>query len=105
LPEYLIPNKSIEKESYMNTVGSFIRKNGMWELHTIGTEEPILSALKRMKKYNVGALPVVGKDNKLLGIISERDFARACSRSKSCSLLSIYYSWKLLLRFYYRNAE
>jgi len=66
----------------MKTVRSFIQKNAMSNLYTVGPGASILLVLKKMKKYNVGALPVVGENNKLLGIFSERDFSRACSNSR-----------------------
>lgn len=40
---------------------------------TIGPEETVRSACIAMTSANVGALPVVGPDNVLIGMISERD--------------------------------
>lgn len=44
-------------------------------LCTIGPEASVLDALKLMAEKNIGALLVVEKD-KLVGIVSERDYAR-----------------------------
>lgn len=45
------------------------------ELWTISPEDSVFDAIKEMNKRSVGALPVVAND-KLVGIISERDYAR-----------------------------
>lgn len=42
---------------------------------TIGPEEPVLAAIQLMADKHIGALPVV-RDDELLGIVSERDYAR-----------------------------
>lgn len=44
-------------------------------LYTIGPDASVLDALKLMAEKNIGALLVV-KNNKLVGIVSERDYAR-----------------------------
>ncbi|HKU14843.1 MAG TPA: CBS domain-containing protein [Steroidobacteraceae bacterium] len=42
---------------------------------TIGPEEPVLEAIQLMADKHIGALPVM-RDDKLVGIVSERDYAR-----------------------------
>lgn len=42
---------------------------------TIGAEEPVLAALQLMADHHVGALPVL-RGGELVGIVSERDYAR-----------------------------
>ena len=42
---------------------------------TIGPEEPVLSAIQVMADKHIGALPVL-RDGELIGIVSERDYAR-----------------------------
>jgi CBS domain-containing protein len=42
---------------------------------TIGPEEPVLSAVQLMADKHIGALPVV-REGELIGIVSERDYAR-----------------------------
>lgn len=42
---------------------------------TIGPEEPVLVAIQMMADKHIGALPVV-RENELMGIVSERDYAR-----------------------------
>ena len=42
---------------------------------TIGPEEPVLAAIQLMADKHIGALPVL-RENELIGIVSERDYAR-----------------------------
>jgi CBS domain-containing protein len=42
---------------------------------TIGPEEPVLEAIQVMADKHIGALPVM-RDEELVGIVSERDYAR-----------------------------
>lgn len=42
---------------------------------TIGPEEPVLAAIQLMADKHIGALPVV-RGEELIGIVSERDYAR-----------------------------
>ena len=44
-------------------------------LWSIGSEEPVLEAIQVMADKRIGALPVL-KDGELVGIVSERDYAR-----------------------------
>lgn len=45
------------------------------QVHTIGSEQMVLDALRLMADKNIGALPVVD-DGQLVGVVSERDYAR-----------------------------
>jgi CBS domain-containing protein len=45
------------------------------EIWTIEAEEPVLAAIQIMADRRVGALPVL-RDSELVGILSERDYAR-----------------------------
>jgi CBS domain-containing protein len=44
-------------------------------IHSIAPEEPVLAAIKKMAEHHIGALLVM-KGDKLVGILSERDYAR-----------------------------
>jgi len=44
-------------------------------IYSIGPEEPVLAAIKKMAEHHIGALVVMSGD-KLAGIVSERDYAR-----------------------------
>ena len=45
------------------------------QVHTIGSEQMVLDALRLMADKNIGALPVVD-NGELVGVVSERDYAR-----------------------------
>ena len=55
-------------------IRSLLRFKGN-EFYCIGPEAPVYEALELMAGKHVGALPVM-RDRELLGIISERDYAR-----------------------------
>ena len=44
-------------------------------IYSIGPDEPVLAAIKKMAEHHIGALVVMSGD-KLVGILSERDYAR-----------------------------
>ena len=44
-------------------------------VHTIGPDESVLDALKAMAEHDIGALVVV-EDGSVVGLLSERDYAR-----------------------------
>ena len=58
----------------MNTIDKLIDLNAS-EVWTISTEDTVFNAIKKMNDKSIGALPVVEND-KLVGIITERDYAR-----------------------------
>jgi CBS domain-containing protein len=62
------------KEETMKTIRQLLQAKGS-EIYTIAPEERVFDALKLMAEKNVGALIVIDK-GKLVGVISERDYAR-----------------------------
>lgn len=46
------------------------------EIFTIGPEHTLQEVVEMLASHNVGALPVVDEESKLIGIISERDVIR-----------------------------
>lgn len=58
----------------MNTIDKLIDLNAS-EVWTISPEDTVFDAIKKLNDKSIGALPVVEND-KLVGIISERDYAR-----------------------------
>lgn len=58
----------------MTTVAQLLQSKDS-KLHTIAPDDSVFSALEKMAAHNIGALPVVEK-GKLVGLISERDYAR-----------------------------
>jgi CBS domain-containing protein len=66
----------------MATVRDLLKIKGD-QVWSIGPETPILEALELMSEKNVGAL-VILQNEQLVGIISERDFARAIAKIGRC---------------------
>ena len=58
----------------MNTIEKLINLNDS-EVWVVAPEDTVFEAIKKMNDKSVGALPVIEKDE-LIGIISERDYAR-----------------------------
>jgi CBS domain-containing protein len=61
----------------MKTVAQLLKLKALdnQQVHTIGSTQMVLEALKIMAEKNIGALPVVDS-GKLVGVVSERDYAR-----------------------------
>jgi len=60
----------------MKTVAQILSGKAMQELYTIAPDDSVLDALTLMADKNVGALPVTYAEGRLVGIVSERDYAR-----------------------------
>ena len=43
------------------------------EVVCVDTMDSVLTVAKRMKQYNIGVIPVVENDDKVLGVITDRD--------------------------------
>lgn len=59
----------------MKTVAQLLKLKGASPVHTISPDQLVLEALRLMAERNVGALPVV-EGERVVGVISERDYAR-----------------------------
>lgn len=58
----------------MKTIATLLEGKG-YEVWSISPDAPIFDALRLMAEHNVGALMVIDSGN-LMGVISERDYAR-----------------------------
>jgi len=59
----------------MKTVRQLLAAKGT-SVHTIGPEATVYEALERMAEHDVGALVVIGDGGDVIGLVSERDYAR-----------------------------
>ena len=59
----------------MRTVRDLLNAKGR-EIHSIAPEASVFEALKLMADRNIGAVLVVDREERLVGILSERDYAR-----------------------------
>jgi len=81
----------------MATVSALLKHKGE-RIFGIAPEAPVLDAIKEMAQRGVGALLVM-KNDKLLGVVSERDYARKVilkSRSSSETPVSQIMSFPVL---------
>lgn len=60
----------------MTTVAQILKTKPERSVHTIGPDASVLEALRAMAEKNVGALVVVDGAGHVVGIVSERDYAR-----------------------------
>ena len=51
------------------------------ELITVDENDQLLEAIKKLAKYNIGAIPVINSNKKLTGIISERDIVKELAKN------------------------
>ena len=58
----------------MNTVADILRVKG-YAVWSVGSNATVLDALRVMSEHDIGAV-LVSDDDKLVGILSERDYAR-----------------------------
>lgn len=59
----------------MKTVAQLLALKTQQDVYTVAPDAWVLDALRLMAEKNVGALPVM-RDGELVGIVSERDYAR-----------------------------
>ena len=60
--------------AFRDTISSVLKRKGS-EIWSVAPEETVYEAIERMAEKGVGALHVIS-EGKLVGIISERDYAR-----------------------------
>jgi CBS domain-containing protein len=59
----------------MNTVAGLLQAKGNPPVQSIGPDDKVIEAIRRMAESNIGALLVM-RDGAVLGILTERDYAR-----------------------------
>jgi CBS domain-containing protein len=71
-----VADKSLEDRMRVtDTIGLVLKNKGQRSVLSIEPEQSVYEALELMAQYDIGALPVCA-DNRLVGILSERDYAR-----------------------------
>jgi CBS domain-containing protein len=64
-----------QEDGTMRTVRDLLNAKGR-QVHAIAPEASVFDALKLMADRNIGAVLVVDREDRLVGILSERDYAR-----------------------------
>jgi len=62
----------------MGLVKNLLESKGN-KVHMININATVFNALEELSKHDIGALVVTNKNNKIVGIFSERDYARKVS--------------------------
>ena len=57
------------------------------EVITLGPNDTISAAIRKMTEYDRGSLPVCEESGELVGIVTERDVARKCAVDEKCAIL------------------
>jgi len=71
----------------MFTIRQILQERSDTEAWSVSPQDTVLQALQLMSEKNIGAVIVVGK-GQMIGIFSERDFARKAIQQGKCSLES-----------------
>ena len=80
----------------MTTVRQMLEHKGR-AVYSVGPDDPVLTAIRMMAEQHVGALLVM-RDGELVGIISERDYARkVILLGRSSSETPVSTSWNVSL--------
>jgi CBS domain-containing protein len=66
-----------------------IHKSTPTELQTISPDKTVHDAIRHLCQHNIGALPVMDAMGNLVGIITERDVLRLCSRDDPKIILGL----------------
>ncbi len=69
----------------MYSIRQFLDEKGR-EVWSIRDDAPVIDALKLMAEKNCGALVVLNEDDRLVGVVSERDYARKVVLLKKTSM-------------------
>jgi len=59
----------------MSTAAQLLKRKGARAVYSIDPESPVLEAIRMMAEHSIGAL-VVLQGEQLVGVVSERDYAR-----------------------------
>lgn len=70
----------------MATIEKVLKRKGR-NVYSIKPDQPVLDGLRALAQHNIGALLVMDGD-KLLGVFSERDFARRISERGALDIFS-----------------
>ena len=67
--------------------GMPVREVASRDLVTVGQDEDLSEALKRMASYQIRRIPVVDEDDRLVGIVAQADVAREAKDKDSGQML------------------
>jgi CBS domain-containing protein len=72
----------------MTAVADILKSKGDAVVHTVGPDDSVFDALKRMADKGIGAL-IVMEGDRIVGIVTERDYARKIALKGRTSALTL----------------
>lgn len=72
----------------MTAVADILKSKGDAVVHTVGPDDSVFDALKRMADKGIGAL-IVMEGERIVGIVTERDYARKIALKGRTSALTL----------------
>jgi len=77
-------------DNFLAAINESIREIMTREVKSLSNKDSINDCINLMLKYNVGAIPIVDDNDKIVGIITERDFALAMAGVLTDELVKDY---------------
>jgi CBS domain-containing protein len=82
--------------NFLGAVNESVKEIMTRKVEVLSHKDSIKNAISKMRKENVGALPVVDGDQKMVGIVSERDFVMLLSGVLTDELVEDYMTEKVI---------
>jgi CBS domain-containing protein len=73
-------------EGSMTTTDIMVQQVMVRRVYTVSPSATLLKATEILRRYHISGLPVVDEDRKVIGVISEKDVARALSEAGDLTL-------------------
>lgn len=83
-------------DNFLAAVNESVKKIMTRDVHYLSNKDSINKAVEKMLEYGVGALPVIDSDEKIVGIVSERDLALLLSGVLTDELVGDYMTKKVI---------
>lgn len=83
-------------DNFLAAINESVKKIMAREVHYLSYKDSISDAVEKMIKHGVGALPVIDADEKITGIVSERDFALLMAGVLTDELVEDFMSKKVI---------
>jgi CBS domain-containing protein len=82
--------------NFLGAINESVKEIMTREVEVLSNKDSIKDAITKMRKDNVGALPVVDADHKMVGIVSERDFVLLLSGVLTDEIVEDYMTEKVI---------
>jgi CBS domain-containing protein len=82
--------------NFLGAVNESVKEIMTRNVEVLSHKDSIKDAINKMRKKNIGALPVVDADKKMVGIVSERDFVNILSGVLTDEVVEDYMTKKVI---------